>query len=94
MIKVLMPTSISLHTGGVAGSIPASPTSNYRRLQEITGVKDQPVLHPSYTRPDLDEPATRKAGSREETYQPGRVIPCPNRPIHPNNNNIYSFSVA
>ena len=26
MIKALMPCSISLHTGGVAGSIPASPT--------------------------------------------------------------------
>jgi hypothetical protein len=31
MIKVLSATTTSLHTGGVAGSIPASPTTQSRR---------------------------------------------------------------
>ena len=38
MIKVLMPSIISLHTGGVAGSIPASPTIQSRQTDLVSRV--------------------------------------------------------
>jgi len=36
MIKALMPHSISLHTGGVAGSIPASPTIQSEQTDPVS----------------------------------------------------------
>ena len=57
MIKALMPHSISLHTGGVAGSIPASPTIFPKWFQLLGG---RPLPFP----PPLDLEQNLKDASR------------------------------
>ena len=40
MIKVLMSSIVSLHTGGVAGSIPASPTIQSWQTGRVSGFEE------------------------------------------------------
>jgi hypothetical protein len=44
MIKALMPHSISLHTGGVAGSIPASPTIQSCQTDPVSRMRKTPAI--------------------------------------------------
>ena len=69
MIKVLMPYSISLHTGGVAGSIPASPTqregtTSDRPPAAVFCCAPLPTLRKGTTR------STRAQAARRENDRP------------------------